>query len=56
MSWVVIITVLLLILIAVLGRTVPAWHDAIVNFFSFLSYVFSGTGIPAGTGTPAGTG
>jgi hypothetical protein len=55
MSWAVIITILLLILVAVLGRAVPAWHDAIVNFFSFLSYIFTGTGITI-TGTPVGTG
>lgn len=50
MSWAALFVILLLIAIAVLGRTVPAWHNAIVNFFSFLSYVFTGSGIPAGTG------
>ena len=50
MSWTALFVILLLIVIAVLGRTVPAWHDAIVNFFSFLSYVFTGTGLPAATG------
>jgi len=35
--------ILFLIAVAVLGRTVPAWHNAIVNFFSFLSYLFAGT-------------
>jgi hypothetical protein len=50
MSWGALATILLLIVVAVLGRTVPAWHAAIVNFFSFLSYIFTGTGIPAATG------
>ena len=50
MSWTALFVILLLIAIAVLGRTVPAWHDAIVNFFSSLSYVFTGTGLPAATG------
>jgi hypothetical protein len=46
----VLIVILLLILLAVLGRSVPAWHDAMVNFFSALSYIFTGSGIPAATG------
>jgi hypothetical protein len=50
MNWGVLATILLLVLLAVLGRAIPSWHDAIVNFFSFLSYIFTGTGIPAATG------
>ena len=50
MGWTVLLVILLLIALAVLGRTVPAWHDAIVNFFSALSSFFTGTGIPAATG------
>ncbi len=33
------VVILLLIALAVLGRTVPAWHDAIVNFFSALAWL-----------------
>ena len=43
MSWAALFVILFLIALAVLGRTVPAWHNAIVNFFSFLSYIFAGT-------------
>jgi len=44
LSGTVLVIILLVILLAVLGRTVPAWHDAIVNFFSAVSYIFTGTG------------
>jgi hypothetical protein len=44
------VVILLLIVLAVLGRSVPAWHDAMVNFFSALSYIFTGNGTIAGTG------
>jgi len=44
------VLILLLIVLAVLGRSVPAWHDAMVNFFSALSYIFTGSGTAAATG------
>ena len=43
MSWLALFVILFLVAVAILGRTVPAWHNAIVNFFSFLAYVFAGT-------------
>jgi hypothetical protein len=49
LGWTVLFVILLLIALAVLGRTVPAWHNAIVNFFSALSYIFTGSGIPGAT-------
>jgi hypothetical protein len=38
------VVILLLIVLAVLGRSVPAWHDAMVNFFNALTYIFTGSG------------
>jgi hypothetical protein len=44
------VVILLLIVLGVLGRSVPAWHDAMVNFFSALSYIFTGSGTASTTG------
>jgi hypothetical protein len=44
LSGTVLVVILLLIALAVLGRTVPAWHDAMINFFTALSFIFTGSG------------